>query len=107
MNPKQSIGAAFAKQNKTTNVNYRVWVTTSLINVKYLLRCGFPFRGSHESHAKFDEENTELLECVACLSPTSSFAVFDVDKLFRMVELYPNDFKDVSEVVVRYQLQIC
>jgi hypothetical protein len=49
MNPKQSIGVAFAKQNKTTNVNYRVRVTTSLVGVKYLLRCGFPFRGSKES----------------------------------------------------------
>jgi hypothetical protein len=104
MNPKQSIGAAFAKQNKTTNVNYRVRVTTSLIKVKYLLQCGFLFRGSHESHAKFDEDNTELLQCIACLSQTSSFAAFDVDKLLRMVELYQNDFKDMSEVVVCYLL---
>jgi len=49
MNPNQSIGAEFAKQNKTTNVNYRVRVNISLIATKYLLRCGFPFRGSYES----------------------------------------------------------
>ncbi|KAK2427226.1 zinc finger MYM-type protein [Trifolium repens] len=58
-----------------------------------------------ELSARFDEENTELLQCVACLSPRSSFAAFDVDKLMRMVELYPNDFKDVPEVVVRHQLR--
>jgi len=40
-----------------------------------------------------------------CMLESSSFAAFDVDKLLRMVELYPNDFKDVSEVVVRFQLK--
>ena len=35
----------------------------------------------------------------------SSFEAFDVQKLLRMVELYPNDFVDVPEVVVRHQLQ--
>uniref|UniRef100_K7MT71 HAT C-terminal dimerisation domain-containing protein n=1 Tax=Glycine max TaxID=3847 RepID=K7MT71_SOYBN len=38
-------------------------------------------------------------------SPSSSFEAFDVKKLLRMVELYPNDFVDVPKVVVRHQLQ--
>ncbi|KAH1197581.1 hypothetical protein GmHk_18G051340 [Glycine max] len=59
----------------------------------------------HELNARFDEENTELLQCVSCLSPSSSFKAFDVKNLLRMVELYPNDFVDVPEVVVRHQLQ--
>uniref|UniRef100_A0A0R0F758 TTF-type domain-containing protein n=1 Tax=Glycine max TaxID=3847 RepID=A0A0R0F758_SOYBN len=37
--------------------------------------------------------------------PSSSFKAFDVKNLLRMVELYPNDFVDVPEVVVRHQLQ--
>ena len=49
MNPKQSIGVVFANQDKTANVNYRIRVTTSLIATKFLLRFGFPFRGSSES----------------------------------------------------------
>ncbi|KRH30943.1 hypothetical protein GLYMA_11G216600v4, partial [Glycine max] len=53
----------------------------------------------HELNARFDEENTELLQCVSCLSPSSSFEAFDVKKLLRMVELYPNDFVDVPKVV--------
>ncbi|KAH1198549.1 hypothetical protein GmHk_18G052102 [Glycine max] len=53
----------------------------------------------HELNARFDEDNTELLQCVSCLSPSSSFEAFDVKKLLRMVELYPNDFVDVPEVV--------
>ncbi|CAJ2651446.1 unnamed protein product [Trifolium pratense] len=56
----------------------------------------------HELNARFDEENTELLQCVSCLSPSSSFARFDAKKPLRMVELYPNDFVDVPEVVLRH-----
>ncbi|XP_050908850.1 uncharacterized protein LOC127122585 [Lathyrus oleraceus] len=59
----------------------------------------------HELNVMFDEENTEFLRCVSCLIPSSSFATFDVKKLFMMVELYPNDFVDVLEVMVRHQLQ--
>ncbi|CAM8942367.1 unnamed protein product [Rhodiola kirilowii] len=58
-----------------------------------------------ELNSRFDEASTELLQCVACLSPQSSFAAFDVDKLLRMAELYPNDFAGVPEVVVRHQLR--
>ncbi|XP_024642232.2 zinc finger MYM-type protein 1-like [Medicago truncatula] len=57
-----------------------------------------------ELNARFDEENTELLQCVSCLSPAKSFSAFDVNKLLRMAELYPNDFVDVSEVELRRQL---
>ncbi|RZC12172.1 hypothetical protein D0Y65_012116 [Glycine soja] len=59
----------------------------------------------HELNDRFDEDTTELLQYVSCLSPSSSFEAFDVKKLLRMVELYPNDFVDVPEVVVRHQLQ--
>uniref|UniRef100_A0A0R0F360 TTF-type domain-containing protein n=1 Tax=Glycine max TaxID=3847 RepID=A0A0R0F360_SOYBN len=59
----------------------------------------------HELNVRLDEKNTELLQCVSCLSPSSSFEAFDVKKLLRMVELYPNDFVDVPEVMVRHQLQ--
>ena len=58
----------------------------------------------HELNDRFDEDNIELLQCVSCLSPSSSFEAFDVKKLLRMIELYPNDFVDVPEVVVRHQL---
>ncbi|XP_058759260.1 uncharacterized protein LOC131632536 [Vicia villosa] len=54
----------------------------------------------HELYARFDEENTELLQCVSCLSPSSPFSAFDVKKLLRIVELYPNNFVDVTKVVV-------
>ncbi|KEH42921.1 general transcription factor-like zinc finger protein, putative [Medicago truncatula] len=59
----------------------------------------------HELNARFGEENTELLQCVSCLNPAKSFAPFDVNKLLRMVEIYPNDFIDVLEVALHHQLR--
>jgi hypothetical protein len=50
MNPKQSVEAAFVKQTKQMNDDYRVRINTSLIATKYLLRCGSPFRGHDEKH---------------------------------------------------------
>jgi hypothetical protein len=50
MNPKQSVEAAFVKQTKQMNDDYRVRINTSLIATKYLLRCGLPFRGHVEKH---------------------------------------------------------
>jgi len=34
-----------------------------------------------------------------------SFATFGVNKLLRMVELYPNDFLDVPKVALHHQLR--
>ncbi|XP_024640541.1 uncharacterized protein [Medicago truncatula] len=47
-----------------------------------------------ELTARFNEENIELVQCVSCFSPAKSFAAFDVNKLLRMAELYPNNFVD-------------
>ena len=37
---------------------------------------------------RFTEVNTRLLICMASLSPTKSFKLFDKDKLIKLVELY-------------------
>ncbi|GAA0185042.1 hypothetical protein LIER_32330 [Lithospermum erythrorhizon] len=57
-----------------------------------------------ELNKRFDVENTELLHCVACLSPFFKFMAFDVDKLMRMTELYPTDFLDEVESSLHNQL---
>lgn len=41
---------------------------------------------------RFNEANTELLLCMACLDPSDSFVAFDKDKLVRFAEFYPDDF---------------
>ncbi|XP_048496444.1 uncharacterized protein LOC125495693 [Beta vulgaris subsp. vulgaris] len=45
-----------------------------------------------ELNTRFNELNTELLLCVACLRHQDSFHTFDVTKLVRMAEFYPNEF---------------
>jgi len=39
------------------------------------------------------------------LSPAKSFASFDVKKLLKMTEFYPNDFIEVLEVGLRHPLK--
>jgi hypothetical protein len=39
------------------------------------------------------------------LESTKSFAAFDMNKLLRMAEFYPNDFIDVPKVAFRHQLK--
>jgi len=46
-----------------------------------------------------------LLQCVSCLNPVKLFADFDVNKLLRMSEFYPNNLIDVPEVALHHQLK--
>ena len=55
---------------------------------------------------RFNEMNTELLLCVACLCPNDSFAAFDNHKLLRLAEFYPNDFSPVDLVTLESQLDV-
>ena len=58
-----------------------------------------------ELNNHFNEVNTELLLCVACLSPSNSFASFDNQKLNRLAEFYPKDFSDTKLVALSDQLE--
>jgi hypothetical protein len=58
-----------------------------------------------ELHNRFNEANTELLLCLACLSPNHSFATFDKTKLIRLAQLYPYDFSVAELRVLENQLQ--
>ena len=52
----------------------------------------------------FNEVNTGLLLCVACLCPNDSFSTFDMSKLVHFAELYPKDFFTVEVMVLDTQL---
>ena len=54
---------------------------------------------------KTQQQNTELLQCASCLSSAKSFAIFDVNKLLRMIEFYLNNFIDVPKVALHTQLK--
>ncbi|XP_062100727.1 uncharacterized protein LOC133806647 [Humulus lupulus] len=58
-----------------------------------------------ELNSHFNEANTELLLCLACLSPTNSFSAFDKGKLIHLAQLYPCDFSTMDIKVLEYQLQ--
>ncbi|KAL3615994.1 hypothetical protein CASFOL_040288 [Castilleja foliolosa] len=58
-----------------------------------------------ELNDRFTPENIELLNCVACLSPCSSFQAFDTKSLVRLARFYPNDFVDVSDKELSSQLE--
>ena len=49
-----------------------------------------------ELNSRFNEVNTELLLCVSCLNPSSSFVAFNRLKLINLAQLYPKDFLDVE-----------
>ncbi|CAL2246580.1 unnamed protein product [Prunus armeniaca] len=55
---------------------------------------------------RFNEVNTELLICLACLSPNDSFVAFDKQKLLRLAQFYPQDFSDEDLLALEDQLEL-
>ncbi|XP_023732947.1 uncharacterized protein LOC111880764 [Lactuca sativa] len=53
-----------------------------------------------ELNHRFNEANTKLLLCIACLCPCESFKAFDLDKLMEMATLYKEEFR------TEYDLQV-
>ncbi|KAL0744546.1 hypothetical protein Bca4012_086059 [Brassica carinata] len=59
-----------------------------------------------EFNDRFTEVTTELLICMAALSPSDSFHGFDKDKLLRLAKLYPDDFSYGEMLSLEQQLDI-
>ncbi|XP_052177536.1 uncharacterized protein LOC127791592 [Diospyros lotus] len=58
-----------------------------------------------ELNDRFSEANTELLLCVACLSPKDSFSAFDKKGFIQLAEFYPEDFSSVNLLTFDDQLE--
>ena len=58
-----------------------------------------------ELNDRFDEVNTDLLLCIACLSPNDTFLAFDKNRLIQFAKYYPKDFSDIELMVLDVQLQ--
>ncbi|CAN6580347.1 unnamed protein product [Malus baccata var. baccata] len=58
-----------------------------------------------ELNNRFNETSTELLICVACLSPDNSFSAFDIEKLVRLAKFYPKDFSDMELTLLEDELK--
>ncbi|XP_060190542.1 uncharacterized protein LOC132619747 [Lycium barbarum] len=56
------------------------------------------------THDHFNEVTTDLLHGVACLNPVDSFSSFNIKKIMRMAELYPDDFDEFSRGALENQL---
>ncbi|XP_019251152.1 PREDICTED: uncharacterized protein LOC109230075 [Nicotiana attenuata] len=78
----------------TVSHHYRVKVFYRIIDWQF-----------QELNSRFDEVTTDLLLGVACLNPADSFSNFDIEKILRLAELYPDDFDKYSMVDLRFQLQ--
>ncbi|KAH9689344.1 TTF-type domain-containing protein [Citrus sinensis] len=59
-----------------------------------------------ELNNRFNESNTELLICLACLCPNDLFAAFDKEKLPRLAEFYPKDFSAIDLIALEMQLDV-
>ncbi|XP_021831212.1 zinc finger MYM-type protein 1-like [Prunus avium] len=59
-----------------------------------------------ELEDRFNEVNTKLLICLACLSSKNSFVAFDRPKLLRLAQFYPQDFSDEDCLALEDQLEI-
>ena len=58
-----------------------------------------------ELNSRFLETNTELLLCVACLSPMDQFYAFDKHKLIRLAHFYPRDYSPIKLLALEDQLE--
>ena len=55
---------------------------------------------------RFTETSTELLLCVACLSPNDFFSTFNKEKLMHLALFYPSEFSIVDLMVLGDQLDM-
>ncbi|KAL6581953.1 hypothetical protein OROMI_005967 [Orobanche minor] len=58
-----------------------------------------------EINDRFNEVNSELLTCIASLSPSDGFVDFDKSKLIKLAHSYPDDFFDIDFLSLEAQLQ--
>ncbi|CAN6542063.1 unnamed protein product [Malus baccata var. baccata] len=70
-----------------------------------LISLAHMFSSTIELNDRFTEKNTELLLCVACLSPSNSFSAFDKEKLMRLAQFYPSDFSEHDLELLKEQLE--
>ncbi|ESQ46879.1 hypothetical protein EUTSA_v10028186mg [Eutrema salsugineum] len=89
----------FRRPRKRTNTTNLQYYKISCFNFVLDLQL-------QEFNDRFTEVNTQLLICMASLSPTSSFKQFDKDKLMKLVEFYPDDFTSVERFSLEQQFDI-
>ncbi|KAL6560978.1 hypothetical protein OROHE_006155 [Orobanche hederae] len=80
---------------KTNSHRYRVEIFIHVIDGQLV-----------ELNDLFNEVSTELLTCLACLSPRNNFIAFDKRKLVRLAQFYPYDFSERDLLMLEDQLGV-
>ncbi|ESR44381.1 hypothetical protein CICLE_v10013598mg [Citrus x clementina] len=87
-------GRSRCKAQEITNLHrYRVELYYAVLDMQL-----------QELNSRFNETNTELLLCLACLSPNDLFSAFNKQKLLRLAQLYPNEFSTIDIMALEIQL---
>ncbi|XP_042059076.1 uncharacterized protein LOC121803449 [Salvia splendens] len=95
MDDTVKFGARMKRGKRVTNYHhYKVEVYCQVLDLPI-----------QEMENRFPEMNSEMLICMNCLSPRNSFASFNIDKLVRLAELYPDDFSCTECLTLPYQLK--
>ncbi|KAJ8766109.1 hypothetical protein K2173_020625 [Erythroxylum novogranatense] len=85
-------GRSRHRSEDMTNLHhYRVELFYSVIDMQL-----------QELNNRFDEVNTSLLLCMACLDPKDSFSAFDMDKLIELAKFYPSEFPPIALIEHEY-----
>ncbi|KAJ0978475.1 hypothetical protein J5N97_013949 [Dioscorea zingiberensis] len=88
-------GRSRRKTYETTNLHhYRVDLYYSIIDMQL-----------QELNGRFDEVNTKLLLCIACLCPDNLFVAFEKQNLLQLAGCYPKDFSTIELMALDDQLQ--
>ena len=73
----------------TNSHHYRVELYYTVIDMQF-----------KELNSCFNEGSSELLLCVACLSPDAMFASFKKEKLLHLAQFYTNNFSAVQLITL-------
>ncbi|XP_057803103.1 uncharacterized protein LOC131018393 [Salvia miltiorrhiza] len=82
-------------QQETNLQHFRIQIFVGVIDLQLM-----------ELNERFDEVNTELLKCTACLSPRDGFSSYDKEKILKLATFYPSEFSGVELMSLEYQLDI-
>ncbi|XP_057798956.1 uncharacterized protein LOC131014828 [Salvia miltiorrhiza] len=83
-------------QQETNLQHFRIQIFVGVIDLQLM-----------ELNERFDEVNTELLKCMACLSPRDGFSSYDKEKILKLATFYLSEFSGVELMSLEYQLDIC
>ena len=75
---------------------HRAQEITNMHHYRIDLFCTILDMQLQELNSRFNEVNTKLLMCLACLCPKDLFAAFNKETLLRLAQFYLKDFSPID-----------